>query len=228
MAKAWNYLSTITSRDSRTGEPVERGAFMDRLCSAEDGFFEQCRDLSREYFTVKKFKQKHRRLSFFLPPSTDTVPFAAIETVKEYQLEGSTLSVRWTFANRGAAEERFYFIPEINLSFQKDDDTSLRLYTYSSYTCAGEKSEKTAFLKSGKTADGIQAVELNDVRGGAVMVLHSGDVFNLRFFPVRTKFITNHTKKEMDFYQFSCMRPSVYIELESGAQRTVWYNLNIQ
>jgi hypothetical protein len=227
LTKTWNYLATFAANNEADGERVERLAFMDRLCGSEDGFFSDCRDCSKERYEVAEFDRKRGHLAFSLP-SAACGPYSAVEIKKEYRLEDNIIPVNWTFTNKGTACEKFYFIPEINLTFQQVDDKSLRVYSYERFNDkpAG-RSEKTAAAKGNKPIPNIQALELHDLINETLIRLHSEEPFNARFFPVTTKLRETISKKELVFVQSMCILPSIYIELESKASRTVCLYLGI-
>jgi hypothetical protein len=235
--KPWNYLSTYAARENG-GKRAARGAFMDRLCSSEDAFFGVCRDCSKEHYRRTKYARKRAQLAFELPPAHPSVPFAAIKTEKEYNAGSHWLKVRWTLTNTGTECERFYFISEINLAFSGCDEKKLRVFSYENFELPAdesftgseskEKSEGKKPVEKNKVfIPQIKALKFEDKYNETVIWLFSTSPYNARFSPVTSKVITNRTKRELEFYQSTCIQVSNYIELKAGAQASFEYAVYI-
>jgi hypothetical protein len=225
--KPWNYLSIFAEREGELSFR-KRGIFMDKLCSGQDGFFGDCRDLSREYYQVTKYIRTRAKLTLELPQAENAVPFAGITVEKKYHVNENHIEVRWTLTNKGAEAARFYFVSEVNLAFPCGGGQELRIFSYDTYTKGGEeKTEKKQAAHEHISLSDIQAVEFHDLRNETLLRLSSLSLFDARIYQVKSKITTARTKQEIEFYQATCVETSRYMEIEAGAQAAFQFTLGI-
>ncbi|GHU65744.1 glycosyl hydrolase [Spirochaetia bacterium] len=198
LPRAWNYLDAFAPH---SGDTKIRKAFTDFLAPLgtipESGTIPGARCCGKELFEASEIDRPHRKAVFRLSGRQDG-PFGSIEIDKTWQIKKNVLSVRYSLKNSGSGQERFIFIPRLDLSFPKNDEAFLRIF-------ALKEGIKDAVHSSAGYED-MTGLEFGDVENETVLTLESNRHFDARILHV----------SEGSEYQFTTVFPLLSLSLDPG------------
>ena len=213
---AWNYLDTLSIEDSG-----RRCSFVDWLAPPET----RPEDVAPEGirggsfcgagdYEVSETDRVHRRLGFTLRPRTGA-PWGEIEIEKTWQLKKNSLALEYLLRNTGAENRSFVFCPSIDFSFPGAGEEFFRIQTLKE----GGK-ESVPFNEAAVVRD-VKALEFQDIKNEAVIVLEASRGFDGRIFNLRSGFAGQEE------YQSTCIAPLFSVSLESGKTWKAAFSLRI-
>ncbi|AEF81655.1 DUF1926 domain-containing protein [Leadbettera azotonutricia] len=209
LPKAWNYLDAFSPH---SGDKKARQAFTDFLAPLgtvpDAGNMPMARCCGAELFEAAEIDRPRRKAFFHLPP-VPGCPFGAIEIDKCWQIKKNVLSVRYVLKNTGSENERFIFIPRLDLSFPKNDEAFLRIF-------AVREGAKEA-LQPGEILRDMNGLEFGDVENETILALESNRHFDARVIH----------EWEGPEYQFTTIFPMLSLSLDPGKSWEADFSLKI-
>jgi hypothetical protein len=214
LPKTWNYLDTFAS-----GDPREyRSAFMDRLIpiglSPQDiaeGRLKGARCCGGEQYEVAELNRGRGTVRFRLPGRED-LPFGNVEIEKSYFLKKDTLSVSYALSSREKNEERFWFSPEIDLSFPGEGEGFVRFFRIKSGAKEGPFLEPLVHEAEG--------IKIQDLKNEVQITLGSKKTFSACVIPIRTSGGNGPA-----LYQSTCVTPLQEAVIPPGETWTTEFTL---
>jgi hypothetical protein len=231
LPKSWNYLDTFARRTESylpAAGPLDSGcrcAFRDRLASAELTFedavarrFGYSRDCGLERYECSNVVSAKGQADFVLD-ERDDLPFGCITIEKKYRLRREGLTVNYVVTNRGSGVEHFSLLPEIDLSFAGEGQTSKRIYAL-----RGDEKE----LLNGESGElgAAEGIEFQDLKNEVILSLSGEIPGNYWIFPVRTRCRMDGIIG--DYYQSTCIIPAIRLRLKPGESHKIQFTLKIQ
>ncbi|MDR1363344.1 MAG: DUF1926 domain-containing protein [Spirochaetaceae bacterium] len=179
--RSWNYCGT-------TSVNGKRYSFSDMIAPAD---FSREAVINKDYSGVRLCvdecyemtaidRQRHK-VSFKLPAaaldaaSAGGVNFSNIEIEKTYYLKNNEISLSYHITNKSDSGQRFIFMPELNISFSDDDETNLRVYSYSEYESFSNCSEK----KAAPPIEGLRGLIISEAAAVDFQDIHNEVIINL-------------------------------------------------
>jgi hypothetical protein len=215
LPEAWNYLDTFNPALSPSGKgPLfpagrRRTAFADYLVpaaftsgDAREGRFYGARFCGGECFEPLEMDRVHGKVRFRLPPNPG-VPYGNMEMEKSYCLRKGVLSVSYSLINRGEGEERFLFIPGIDLSFSGDGDAYFRILK----GAPGIRGDETVL-------SGAAGLKFRDLKNEVTIDLCSDKSFDTWLIPIKTP--DRPGDGNWDHYQSTWILPHKPVLLKAG------------
>jgi hypothetical protein len=214
LPKTWNYLDTFAPGELRE----RRTAFADRFIPPGhspqdilDGRLKGARFCGRELYEAAGLDRAHGTVRFRLPCRED-LPFGKVEIEKSYFLKKDTLSVSYTLSGRGKDEERFWFSPEIDLSFPGEGESFVRFFKIKSGAKDAPFSETII--------QGADGVKIQDLKNEVQIVLGSKKPFTACIASVKAAGPTGPA-----LYQSTCIMPLQEVSLPPGETWTTEFTL---
>jgi hypothetical protein len=224
---SWNYLDTFRPQGEKGALPERRACFSDLLMEdAEPGLLNleealavgggNIRRCFDERFQAADMDKSRCRVNFVLPEKEEG-PFGLIKIEKRYQLWKDTLAVTYTLSGRGEEEERFHFIPLVELSFSGDGEDKQRIFANgTALTAAGGEAVKL---------QGVEILKFQDLENEIIINLGSDKTFNgwiiPRYGPVPDKFKFSPGAS----YQSTCVAPLYRVRLGPGESWTLNFSV---
>jgi hypothetical protein len=118
LPRSWNYLDTLGKRASFSDLLLPETLSLDNV---DDGPAKGIRRCGDEWFNVVDMDKTRGKVGFVLGQREEG-PFRSIRIEKNYHLRKDTLTVTYNLSNQGENEERFGFVPAIDLSFPGEGD----------------------------------------------------------------------------------------------------------
>ncbi|MDR2659049.1 MAG: DUF1926 domain-containing protein [Spirochaetaceae bacterium] len=185
---SWNYGGTSSVNGKRR-------SFSDMIAPAGFSYdsvlnndFSGVRLCGNEYYEMTAIDRQRYKVNFKLPADTDASAggFYGIEIEKNYVLKKNEICVAYNLINKSGKEQEFIFIPELNISFSNDDETSLRVYSYNQYESFSNHSEKINARHiegvNGLSVLDAAAIDFQDIYNELIINLNSDASFNAWIF----------------------------------------------
>jgi hypothetical protein len=226
LPESWNYLDTfnLPLLPSGNGELPPAGhrrtAFADYLVpaaftpgDARDGRFDGARFCGRERFEPLEMDRVHGKVCFRLSPNPG-VPYGNVEMGKNYCLHKDVLSVSYSLINRGEGEERFLFIPGIDLSFPGDGEDYFRILK----GAPGIRSPEMVL-------SGAAGLKFRDLKNKVTIDLCSDRSFDAWLIPIKTP--DRPGEGNRDHYQSTWILPHKPVQLKPGEVFEMGFTLEL-
>ena len=221
LPSAWNYLDTLAPPGEKSVKGERRCAFVDWLAppgtipgdAGPDGIVGG-RFLGNEEYEASEADRVRRRITFTLPPKAGFL-FGDIGIEKTWQLKKNSLGVEYAVKNTGIKKENFVLCVEIDFSFPGEGEGFLKILAMRE-----DAKESITYNKSAEIKD-IGALEFQDIKNEALLILESSKTFNGRIFQV------NAGLKNKEEYQSTCLAAMFPISLEGGKNWKAAFTLRI-
>jgi hypothetical protein len=152
--------------------------------------------------------------------------FSGIEIEKTYNLKKKEFSIAYRITNKSGKEQNFIFMPELNMSFSDDSESSLRICSYSEYRSFSEHSGKTAVPPpegGGKdiNVSDAAAIDFQDIYNEVIINLSADTAFDAWIFSERRSGAADASASETppDCYESSrvIIRKHFHLALDASA-----------
>ncbi|MDR0472079.1 MAG: DUF1926 domain-containing protein [Treponema sp.] len=201
---SWNYMDIYIA--DKADSDAGRRSFADYLVPlGYSGIPANCpgiRFCGNETFEVEEADRGKRKLVFRLSPEKavdgEKKTLASIELIKTWQMKKSVINLRYTLKNTGTADENFFLISRVVLSFPGDTNDFLRIP-------ALKGTSKETAGNSG-TIKNIYSLEFQDIKNEAILVLESSQQFSADI----------HSCTSGSIYQYTEILLGLPVSLEAG------------
>ena len=212
---AWNYLDTLSGNGERRRAFVDWFAPAGTLAAdAGPAGIPAGRFCGGEEYEAVETDRVHRRQRFRLPANPD-LPFGAVEIEKNCQLKKNAFVVEYTLKNTAPDHTGFVFCPQLDLSFPGEGETYVRVFAQK------EGGKESAAFNQTFTINSTHALEFQDIKNEAVILLEASRPFDARLFHIRAGL------NGQEEYQSTCIMPLFSVSLEGGKTWKTSFTLKI-